>query len=152
MQHHEFKNFRKSLKKTQEEMARLLGISVKAVRSYEQGWRAIPTHAERQMLFLTARKAETLKPTKPCWMITKCSEAHKALCPAWEFQAGTLCWFINGTICDGLNHKEWREKIEICKQCKAFPEILKSMMNAPDSQPKPAHDTQNEPLVNAPQE
>ncbi|MCD6584665.1 MAG: helix-turn-helix domain-containing protein [Desulfobacteraceae bacterium] len=52
METQEFKNFRKKLIKTQEEMDRLLGISVKAVRSYEQGWRTIPVHAERQLLFL----------------------------------------------------------------------------------------------------
>jgi len=145
MQHQEFKNFRKSLKKTQEEMARLLGISVKAVRSYEQGWRTIPAHAERQLLFLTAKKAEILKPAKPCWVVNKCSETLKAMCPAWEFQAGSLCWFINGTICKGLIHKDWREKIVICKQCKAFPKILKSMMNAPDSRSEPTRDFQNKP-------
>lgn len=145
MQHHEFKNFRKSLEKTQEEMARLLGISVKAIRSYEQGWRTIPTHAERQMLFLAAKKAEILKPTKPCWVVTKCSEVQRAICPAWEFQAGTLCWFINGTICDGLSHKDWREKIEICKQCKAFPKNLKSMMDAPDAQVLKSHNFHTKP-------
>ena len=60
----EFKNIRKHLQKTQETMARLLGISVKAIRSYEQGWRSIPAHAERQLLFLVAKKAEILKLTK----------------------------------------------------------------------------------------
>ena len=125
METQEFKNFRKTLEKTQEEMARLLGISVKAIRSYEQGWRSIPAHAERQLLFLTAKKAEIDKPAKPCWSINKCNNEQKQQCPAWEFQAGTLCWFINGTICSGVVHKDWREKIEICKNCKAFPAALK---------------------------
>ena len=135
MQDTEFKNFRKSLDKTQEEMAHLLGISVKAVRSYEQGWRGIPAHAERQLLFLAAKKAETLKPAKPCWIINKCPPELRDHCPAWEFQTGTLCWFINGTICDGTVHKNWQEKIEICKHCKAFPEALKSMMAPPSPWP-----------------
>lgn len=133
MQNTEFKNFRKSLGKTQEEMARLLGISVKAVRSYEQGWRAIPAHAERQMLLLAAKKAEVLNPAEPCWEINRCGDTHKAHCPAWEFQTGTLCWFINGTVCDGTVYKDWREKIEVCKQCKAFPQVLKSMMAPPEA-------------------
>ncbi len=137
MKTQEFKNFRKNLEKTQEEMARLLGISVKAVRSYEQGWRSIPAHAERQLLFLTAKKAEIINPVKPCWTINKCNDNQKKNCPAWEFRAGTLCWFINGTICSGIVHKDWREKIEICKRCKAFPpslkEILKSTSNEPET-------------------
>ncbi len=130
MKAQEFKSFRKKLQKTQEEMARLLGISVKAVRSYEQGWRTIPAHAERQILFLCAKKDEILTPAKPCWSVNKCSDEKRKECPAWEFQAGTLCWFINGTICSGANHKDWKKKLEICKNCKAFPEGLKSVLNS----------------------
>ncbi|MFZ2631761.1 MAG: helix-turn-helix transcriptional regulator [Desulfosalsimonadaceae bacterium] len=130
MESHEFQRFRKKLKKTQEEMARLLGISVKAIRSYEQGWRSIPAHAERQLLFLCAKKDEIITPTKPCWTVNKCSKDRKEDCPAWEFQAGALCWFINGTICSGTDHQTWREKIEICKTCKAFPDGLKTILKA----------------------
>ena len=127
----EFKNFRSNLQKTQEEMSRLMGLSVKAIRSYEQGWRAIPAHAERQLLFLAAKKAEITAPIKPCWVVNKCKDPQKSLCPAWEFRAGKLCWFINGTICSGTIHKDWNEKIEICKNCKAFPAILKSLLHPP---------------------
>ena len=37
-------------------MAQILGSSLKAVQSFEQGWRKIPVHVERQMLFLLAMK------------------------------------------------------------------------------------------------
>ncbi|MDO9263353.1 MAG: hypothetical protein Q7U02_05255, partial [Desulfosalsimonadaceae bacterium] len=104
--------------------------SVKAIRSYEQGWRSIPAHAERQLLFLCAKKDEILTPAKPCWTVNKCSKDRKEDCPAWEFQAGALCWFINGTICSGTDHQTWREKIEICKMCKAFPDGLKTILKA----------------------
>lgn len=52
MESKEFKRFRKRMNKTQSQMAQLLGVSVKAVHSYEQGWRNIPAHVERQMFFL----------------------------------------------------------------------------------------------------
>ncbi len=42
------------LGKTQRQMARLMAVSAKAIQSYEQGWRNIPVHIERQMLFLMA--------------------------------------------------------------------------------------------------
>ncbi len=87
----EFIGIRKQLKKTQLEMARLLGGSVKAVRSYEQGWRHIPAHAERQMLFLLFMKKGDWINGKPCWEIIGCPDALKLNCPAWEFNAGTLC-------------------------------------------------------------
>jgi DNA-binding XRE family transcriptional regulator len=36
MDNKEFKNIRKTLNKTQQQMAQLLGVSIKAVHSYEQ--------------------------------------------------------------------------------------------------------------------
>ena len=51
----EFSRFRKRLNKTQKQMAQLLGVSIKAVHSYEQGWRSVPAHAERQMFLLISR-------------------------------------------------------------------------------------------------
>ena len=55
MDRHEFKYFRNQLKKTQKQMAALLGVSLKAVCSYEQGSRSDPMHVERQLFFLTLK-------------------------------------------------------------------------------------------------
>ena len=104
-------------------MAQLLGTSVKAIHSYEQGWRRVPTHAERQLYFLAARKGE-YKGRKPCWVVKKCPYEQKRQCPAWEFQAGKLCWFINGTICDGTVQNDWQEKIKICRSCEVFNSVF----------------------------
>jgi DNA-binding XRE family transcriptional regulator len=124
MEREEFKNYRKMLGKTQLQMSQLLGTSIKAVHSYEQGWRTIPTHVERQMFFLISRVKENKKNLKPCWVIKKCPQEVKTRCPAWEFQSGTLCWFINGTICDGTVHNKWKEKMVKCRSCDVFTEIL----------------------------
>ena len=125
----EFIGIRKELGKTQQEMASLLGGSVKAIRSYEQGWRHIPAHAERQMLFLLFLKNGNRVNGKPCWNIIGCPDSCKLNCPAWEFKAGTLCWFINGTICSGTVQANWAEKIKMCRNCKAFPDVLKNALS-----------------------
>ncbi len=125
----EFIGIRKQLNKTQKEMAQLLGGSVKAVRSYEQGWRSIPAHAERQMLFLLFLKEGNWVQGTPCWDIINCPRALKIKCPAGQFNAGTLCWFINGTICNGIVQDNWAEKIKLCRNCKAFPPVLKTALN-----------------------
>ena len=52
--------------KVQDEIAQLLGKSVKAVHSYEQGWRSIPPDVERQMLFLLARVFDGNHKRKAC--------------------------------------------------------------------------------------
>jgi len=122
----EFAYLRKQkLKKTQKQMAQLLGISIKAIHSYEQGWRSIPPHAERQLLFLVNKAQDDGKQKKPCWTVTKCPTSRKLGCPAYEFKAGDLCWFINGTFCEGTAQKNWRDKMKICRNCKVFSNLMK---------------------------
>ena len=124
MNNREFSDLRKRFKKTQQQMSQLLGLSVKAVRSYEQGWRTIPTHVERQMLFLVTQMNKQPKEQEPCWLLKNCPTERKTLCPAWEFQSGDLCWFINGTNCEGTVHKNWKEKMKVCRSC----EVLTSQL------------------------
>jgi hypothetical protein len=120
----EFIIFRKKLGKTQTQMAQLLGVSLKAIHSYEQGWRTIPAHAERQLFFLVSRIRGMKKSQKPCWTVNKCPKNRKEKCPAWEFQVGALCWFINGTICGGETHSTWKDKIRVCRSCEMLRRTL----------------------------
>lgn len=116
----EFKEFRGKLQKTQKQMAILLGTSLKAIHSYEQGWRSVPPYIEKQMIFLATRSNHPVKSLKACWTMMNCPIARKRQCPAWEFKAGKLCWFINGTICGGQVQKNRQEKMEICRSCKVL--------------------------------
>ncbi|MCF8038347.1 MAG: hypothetical protein K9K79_03435, partial [Desulfohalobiaceae bacterium] len=86
----EFITARSVLGKTQKVMARLLGVSLKAVHSYEQGWRNIPAHVERQVFFLLARRPGRSKEPPPCWEQTDCPREIRDCCPAWEYDAGNL--------------------------------------------------------------
>ena len=125
MERTEFKELRAKLKKTQAQMAQLLGVSLKAVHSYEQGWRKVPAAVERQMYFLTVKQSTKKGNVKACWQIKNCSPEQKTKCPAWEFGAGELCWFINGTICDGTAQKDWKEKMKICRTCEVFEPLIR---------------------------
>ncbi len=115
-----FSTIRSQLGKTQIQMAQLLGVSLKAIQSFEQGWRNVPVHTERQVLFLLSLKKFPRKKDRPCWAIRNCPMETRRICPAWEFQAGHLCWFINGTICQGHVQKNWLTKMKICRQCEVF--------------------------------
>ena len=105
-------------------MAQLLGTSLKAVHSYEQGWRTVPPAVERQVYFLITKLNSKNKTRKYCWDIKKCSPEHKHQCPAWEFRSGDLCWFINGTICEGGVQSNWQDKMKICRSCKVLKDML----------------------------
>lgn len=124
MESKEFSGFRKKLNKTQKQMSQLLGTSIKAIHSYEQGWRSVPVHVERQLFFLISRQRDIQKKPKACWVTKKCPSTQKKQCPAWEFQAGTLCWFINGTICEGDVQRNWKEKMNLCKECVVLSSLL----------------------------
>lgn len=123
----EFLKFRKSLGATQKQMSELLGTSLKAVHSYEQGWRSIPAYVERQMIFLFYLKNKKNLGLKSCWTIKKCPPERKKNCPAWTFNAGKFCWFINGTICECKVQKNWQKKMEICRSCEVLTSLLKNV-------------------------
>jgi len=119
MDRSEFKQLRKKLDKTQKQLAHLLGISLKAVHSYEQGWRVVPSAVERQLFFLASR----LNPGEvrmPCWEKNNCSPECRSGCPASEFKSGDLCWFINGSICRGQVQNSWEDKMKLCRSCGVF--------------------------------
>jgi DNA-binding XRE family transcriptional regulator len=120
----EFSVIRSHLGKTQAQMAQLLGISLKAVQSFEQGWRNIPVHTERQTLFLLSLQGKGLKKRRPCWTVKKCSRETRENCPAWEFHAGQMCWLINGTICAGKPQKSWAQKMKRCRKCEVFEAVF----------------------------
>ena len=119
----EFKHCRNKLQKTQKEMAQLLGVSIKAIHSYEQGWRAVPASVERQVFFLIFRKQSDGHPAQKCWPVKDCPNDRRANCLAWEFKSGKMCWFINGTICNGTIQKTWKEKMVVCRSCKIFKKL-----------------------------
>ena len=128
MESSQFKDIRAKLKKTQKELAEILGVSIKAIHSYEQGWRKIPHHVERQLLFLFSRILKGKgKSLDKCWDVLNCPDKKLKQCPAWEFDSGDLCWFINGTKCSGKSHNSWEEKMKECRNCKVFKGIFKKI-------------------------
>jgi hypothetical protein len=105
-------------------MSELLGTSLRAVQSFEQGWRKVPFHIERQaLLLLTMRRARSGQ-VRPCWEIRRCPTSTRETCPAWEFDAGHLCWFINGTMCEGKPQGSWSRKMKVCRNCEVFVPVL----------------------------
>lgn len=123
MDREQFTQARAKLGKTQKALAELLGVSLKAVQSYEQGWRTVPIHVERQLFFLlVSQRGNGTKKRKDCWTLKKCE--HKKECPAWEFQAGNLCWFLSGTLCECAADKNWKEKMQVCRECDLLSTLL----------------------------
>lgn len=126
MTREEFSAARRLLNKTQKEMAGLLGMSLKAVHSYDQGWRSVPPHVERQVLFLVSKMGDNTA-TVDCWNKKNCPEGRRKGCPAWELGAGKMCWFVNGTYCHGTAQGTWNEKMKICQACEILSPAIRSI-------------------------
>jgi DNA-binding XRE family transcriptional regulator len=114
----DLKSVRQALGRSQSELAALLGVSTRAIQSYEQGWRPVPQHVQKSaalLLFLNWRK--DMYALSPCWKVRQCVPAERENCPAYEFRAGELCWLITGTFCNGTKRDTWEAKIAHCRQC-----------------------------------
>lgn len=122
----DFLAIRKNLNKTQKELSVLLGVSERSVQSFEQGWRSVPPHVERHLYFLLSRKKNNGSCRKPCWVIKKCPSGRRKNCPAYEFNAGTLCWFISGTLCDNPDSKKRNEKLKLCRECPVLVSLIEN--------------------------
>ena len=114
----EIRAIRAVLGKSQREMAQLLGISIRAVQSYEQGWRPVPPTVQRLagVLLMTIRRHG--RPAgAPCWKVRDCPPVDRADCFAYEIRAGELCWALTGTRCGEKDHPQWEKKIHHCMDC-----------------------------------
>ena len=120
MQNEEFIKIRHVLGKTQKQLAQVLCSSTKTIQSFEQGWRNVPIHIEREMLLLLSMKTHSEGSTRVCWNVKNCSSEWRENCIVWELKAGHLCWFLSGTFCQGRIHRLWDEKIELCRKCEVY--------------------------------
>ena len=121
------KSVRAELGRSQREMAHLLGVSTKAVQSYEQGWRKTPPHVE-QMVLLQAilRRHPDLRRIPYCWKLNKCSQELRGECPSARLKTPGFCWLITGTLCHGRPSGSWAAKRDRCLECQVMRRLLES--------------------------
>ena len=125
----EFVAIRQKLGKSQNQLSRILCVSGKAIQSFEQGWRNIPTYIEREMMLLRAlaQTSSGNREVKACWEVVECPEEWRRKCIVGQLNVKHFCWYINGTYCHGEFKKDWGEKIEICKKCKIYQSMMSDM-------------------------
>jgi transcriptional regulator with XRE-family HTH domain len=127
MQKEDFVKIRKRLDKTQKEIAALLGVSKKAVESYEQGLRNIPVNIERILYYLLFKlNRETFFNPQNCWDNKECPAEIRSNCPAWIAKEGFYCWFITGKVCQQEKLRS-ASKTTTCFECSFFTDNLKKI-------------------------
>ena len=114
----EFSDIRSFLGKTQKELAQLLGTSLKAIQSFEQGWRRIPVHVERQVLFLLAHHLPQSGERKQnCWIIKNCPQREQAALP------GMGVSFRSSVLVHQRDHMPWQDSGHLAKEDELVQEV-----------------------------
>ncbi len=121
------KGLRSELGLSQREMSAVLGVSKKAIQSYEQGWRNVSPHVE-QMVLLQAilHGGADFRKATPCWKINLCAPAVRRQCPAYGLRQPGFCWLVTGTMCRGERMGSWRAKRQHCLMCEVLRTLLES--------------------------
>jgi len=123
---------RKTLGQTQEELAVALGISAKAIQSYEQGWRDVPIRVVVQIFTLLAIHRQGDEPQPPCWEITQCPEKERNACPSHVIGHGQCCWFIAARTCHAS-----RNNTGVQWPCATCPVIFELLNRKPGTSKRP---------------
>lgn len=101
---------------TQSETAYFLGVSKKAVESYEQGWRHPPQSVCKQLLTLLALQKGYPEGFRPCWEVMRCSPAVREACFCARKMRGHFCWLTCSANChQHLGTHD--EKLTCCFHC-----------------------------------
>ena len=121
----DLKIVRRELKLSQSALSDLLGVSPRAVQSWEQGWRNPSSVMLRSLLLLLlASRLGNRFGSFLCWDIAECSESDRERCLAYKSGQGHLCWFLTGTVCRGQRLRSWSRKIAVCRDCAFFRRLM----------------------------
>jgi len=129
----DLRRVRKCLGKSQSAFAALVGVSTKAIQSYEQGWRSTPAHVQRMalLLLIMSRRKSEARTSPPCWKLRRCAPETTARCPAYQFREGRLCWLVTGTLCEGKKAESWTAKMAGCGHCAVLERQLQPRAGRP---------------------
>ena len=96
---HAFHCLREAMGWSRVETAAILGLSRKAVESYELAWRKVPDRVWKQALTVAAIQRKYPLGTLPCWELTQCHEEVSATCLCRKLTDGRFCWMTVTKCC-----------------------------------------------------
>lgn len=120
------KAIRRELELSQAELAHLVGFSVRAIQSCEQGWRRPGASLERAalLLLMASRNQQGMAQVR-CWEVMDCSAERRQTCLTFRSGQGHLCWFLSGALCATNQEVEESDAGRpACVQCPLFQSLL----------------------------
>jgi DNA-binding XRE family transcriptional regulator len=121
----DIKAIREKLGLSQGDLAALVGFSVRAIQSCEQGWRKPSPALEKMLLLLYVAELQGSSfGTERCWEMMGCAPETRDTCVAYRSRQGHLCWFLTGTLCRGQRMGDWLKKRATCADCAYFRRLM----------------------------
>ena len=117
------KRLRTAMNWTQSETAAFLGISKKAVESYEQGWRNVPGSIWKELLTIVAGRRGFPRGCKKCYKVLQCSPEIREHCFCGSKMDGRFCW-MTASACCYRNHPELKKSPLTCLDCPVVQQFL----------------------------
>ena len=118
-----FRTVRNKLGLSQSALADSLGVSIRAVQSYEQGWRKVPNRTLCQALFLLALKNRSAMTSAPCWKQTGCAKEVRDRCASYLVGKGKFCWVTGSQRCRTTRTRGGETKLA-CLKCPVLAGVL----------------------------
>lgn len=113
---HAFHCLREAMGWSRVETAAILGLSRKAVESYELAWRKVPDRVWKLALTVAAIQRKYPLGTRPCWELTQCHEDVSATCLCRKLTDGRFCW-MTVTKCCRQTHRGEEMGFKQCLSC-----------------------------------
>lgn len=117
------KRLRGSMGWTQAETATFLGISKKAIESYEQCWRPVPDSVWKELLTLAAVQNHYPHGFQRCFEVLQCPAEARHECFCCKKMSGKFCWMTASTNCH-QHHPELKKSFLTCLSCPVVKQFL----------------------------
>jgi hypothetical protein len=111
---------RKLLDVSQSRLAECMGVSSKAIQSYEQGWRMVPNRIFSQLFILLTEFKNSTQGIHTCWEQKGCTPNG---CPSCQSGTGCCCWMLAADRCPMMNSDEKNPDADFVS-CPVFARLL----------------------------
>ena len=112
---------------SQSQLADVLGVSSRAVQSYEQGWRTPPRPVTSHLMTVLALYRDHPMQSPPCWNLTGCTAEKRRRCAACSVGRGRFCWLLSGRACGNRRTSGQAAGPQQCVGCI----VMKNLLEGP---------------------
>ncbi len=118
---------------SQSQLADILGVSSRAVQSYEQGWRTPQRPVTSHLMTVLALYGNHSSQSPACWRLTACNVEQRSRCKAYSVGRGRFCWLLSGGACGNRRRSGSGADSQPCIGCVVMRKLLDGPIRQTDA-------------------